>query len=218
MTEIIIMQPWVALKNIVCEKCMVYADFLKFPAELRRKSIHLGCSLLPLLYHFYLNREQIILLSGMISIVFLSAEFLRFRFSRIQKLFSGIFKTLLRDSEREKNLTGATYLFLSATITFILFEKNIAVPSVLVLTVADSFAAIVGKMTNSIKFFGKTLAGTLTFFISGTVVLWLFFAGPGFLLFIVMIPVTLLEAAVVKINDNIVIPLSTGLMLYLVTG
>jgi len=193
-------------------------DLLQLSTELRRKAIHLGCSILPLLYHFYLDREQIILLSSIISIGFLSAEFLRFRFPRVQTLFSSIFHPLLRDSEKAKNLTGATYLFLSATVTFVLFEKSIAVPSVLVLTVADSLAAIVGKITNSISFFTKTLAGTLTFFITGLLVLLLFVAQPALRLLIVIGPVTILEAAVVKINDNLLIPLSTGFILYLISG
>jgi dolichol kinase len=193
-------------------------DLLRFSTEFRRKVIHLGCSILPLLYYFYLSREQIILLSGMMCIGFLSAEFLRFRFPRVQALFSSIFQTLLRESEKTKNLTGATYLFLSATVTFVLFEKNIAVPSVLVLTVADSLAAVAGKMINSIRFFSKTLAGSLAFFITGLLVLWLFVPAPLSLLLLVIGPLTILEAAVVKINDNLLIPLSTGFILYLVSG
>jgi dolichol kinase len=195
---------------------MVSADILKLSAELQRKSIHLGCSFLPLLYHFYLSREQIIAFSGFISIIFLSAEFLRFRFMRVQALFSRLFVPLLRESEKGKILTGATYLFLSATITFIVFEKKIAVPSVLVLTIADSLAAIAGKMTESVRFFRKSLAGSLAFLVSGTAIIWLLVPGIGYTALFVVIPVTVLEAAVVKIDDNILIPLSTGLVLYLI--
>jgi dolichol kinase len=195
---------------------MVSADILKLSSELQRKSIHLGCSFLPLLYYFYLSREQIIAFSGIISIIFLSAEFLRFRFMRVQSLFSRLFVPLLRENEKGKTLTGATYLFLSATITFIVFEKKIAVPSVLVLTIADSLAAIVGTMTESVRFFRKSLAGSLAFLVSGTVIIWLLVPGIRYVSLFVVIPVTVMEAAVVKVNDNILIPFSTGLILHLI--
>jgi dolichol kinase len=206
------------IAGIIDPDTMAPADLLKFRAELKRKAIHLSCSLLPLLYYFYLSREQIIAFSSLISIIFLTAEFLRFRYLHVQKMFSRFVGPLLRESEREKTLTGATYLFLSATITFIVFEKMIAIPSVLVLTIADSFAAIVGKMIDSIRFFRKTLAGSLTFFITGTVIIHLVLPEIGYMVIVVMLPVTLLESAVEKINDNLLLPVSTGIILYLVFG
>jgi dolichol kinase len=189
-------------------------DFLNIKAELKRKVIHLSCTALPLLYYFYLSREQIIILCSTISILFIIAEILRFKHRESGILFHYIFSSLLRENEKQKNITGATYLFISATVTFIIFQKEIAVPAVLILTIADSFAAIVGKMTESAKIFKKSLTGSLTFFFASVLILYLFLPDLGWLLPVVAFLVTLIEALPVAINDNLLISLSTGIILY----
>jgi dolichol kinase len=191
-------------------------DLLNFQAELKRKSIHLLCSLLPFLYYYYLIREQIILISSTISILFLIAEFLRFRNKLSKDLFRRIFDPLLREEEKNNHITGATYLFISATVTFIIFEKNTAVVAVLILTIADSFAAIVGKMTDSGRFFSKSLAGSTTFFLISLFIIALFFPAIGLVSVIIAVLITILEALPLRINDNLLISLGTGFLLYLV--
>jgi len=192
------------------------SDRLKVLPEIIRKSIHLCCSLLPLLYYFYLSREQIIIISSIISITLIISEYLRYHYNTTRNLFHRVFDSLLRESEKDKTITGATYLFISATVTFIIFKKNIAIPAVLVLTISDSFAAIVGKATVSPKFIGKSVAGSLTFFIITGIILIILFPGKAALMVMVAALLTILEALPLKINDNIVIPIATGILLYLV--
>lgn len=194
---------------------MKAADLLDKKAELKRKIIHLSCAILPLLYYFSLNREQIIVLCSIISIFFLIAEFFRFRHKQSGLIFEKIFFPLLREDEKNKHVTGATYLFISATITFILFKKEIAVPAVMILTIADSFAAIVGKMTVSVKFFNKSLAGSITFFVISLCILFLFVPELGWLNLIIAALLMLIEALPLSINDNLLISLSAGFMLSL---
>jgi dolichol kinase len=198
------------------EKHLKKVDFLSIEAELKRKVIHLSCVILPLLYYFYLNREQIIILCSTISILFLIAEILRFRHRESGVLFQKIFSPLLREKEKNKHITGATYLFFSATVTFIIFRKEIAIPAVMILTIADSFAAIVGKMTDSAKFFDKSLAGSLTFFLISMMIFYLLVPELGWMTPVIAFLVTLIEALPLPINDNPLISLSTGFMLYLV--
>lgn len=195
---------------------MKKVDLLNLQAELKRKVIHLSCAVLPLLYYFYLNREQIVILCSTISILFLIAEFLRFRHRESGVLFKKIFSPLLREREKNKHITGATYLFISATVTFIIFRKEIAVPAVMILTIADSFAAIVGKMTDSLRFFDKSLAGSVTFFFISLIIIYIYVPEIGWLSLVIAILVTLIEALPLPINDNILISLSTGFILYLV--
>jgi dolichol kinase len=185
-------------------------------AELKRKVIHLSCAVLPLLYYFFLNREQILTICSIICILFLIAEFLRYRHKQSGLIFKKIFFPLLREGEKSKHITGATYLFISATVTFFIFKKEIAIPAVLMLTIADSFAAIVGKMTDSARFFNKSLAGSVTFFILSLTILYVFLPEIGWMNIIIALLVTLIEAMPVPINDNLLISLSTGFMLYLV--
>ena len=192
------------------------SDRLKVLPEIIRKSIHLGCSILPLLYYFYLSREQIIILSSIISIILIISEYLRYRFNATRKLFHMVFGFLLREDEKDKTITGASYLFISATVTFLIFEKNIAIPAVLVLTISDSLAAIVGKATVSPKFIGKSVAGSVTFFFFTGCILIILVPGKAVFMVTVAALLTILEALPLKINDNILIPLATGIILYLV--
>jgi dolichol kinase len=188
-------------------------DLLNIREELKRKIIHLSCAILPLLYYFYLSREQIIIICSTISVLFLIAEILRFRHRKSEVLFQNIFFSLLREKEKNKHITGATYLFISATVTFIIFKKEIAVPAVLVLTIADSFAAIVGKMTDSARVFDKSLAGSLTFFIISMIILFLFVPDFGWFMPIIAVIITIIEVLPLPINDNLLISLSTGIIL-----
>jgi dolichol kinase len=198
------------------DKRLKSADLLHKKAELKRKIIHLSCTILPLSYYFFLSREQIIVLCSIISVFFLVAEFIRFGHRQSSLLFERIFFPLLREEEKTKHITGATYLFISATITFILFRKEIAVPAVMILTIADSFAAIVGKMTVSAKIFNKSLAGSVTFYLISLALLYIFLPELSWLLLFVAFVVTLIEALPLGINDNILISMSAGFILYLV--
>ncbi len=195
---------------------MKKVDLLNLQTELKRKVIHLSCAVLPLLYYFYLNREQIVILCSTISILFLIAEFLRFRHRESGVLFKKIFSPLLREREKNKHITGATYLFISATVTFIIFRKEIAVPAVMILTIADSFAAIVGKMTDLGKFFSKSLSGSVTFFVTSACIVSLFLPDLGWMALLVAALVTILEALPLRINDNILICFGTAIILFII--
>ena len=192
-------------------------DRLNFTAELKRKTIHLSCTVLPILYHYYLSREQILVICSIISIFFIFAEVVRFKHDRSERIFEKIFSNLLREEEKRNHITGATYLFISATVTFFIFRKEIAVPAVLILTIADSFAAIVGKMTDSAKIFSKSLAGSVTFFFISLAILSIFLPELGWMSLFVALVITIVELLPLPLNDNVLITLSTGFVLYLIT-
>lgn len=171
--------------------------------------------MLPLLYFIGLSREHIFILSSSITSVFIIFEILRFKHRASGELFNKIFGPLLREEEFN-HVTGATYLFISATISFLIFDKPIAIAAVLILTVADSFAAVVGKILVSPKFISKSVAGSTTFMIMSMIILLMIFPEIGIQVLFVVVPVTLLEAVRMPINDNIVISISSGLLLTLI--
>ena len=65
-------------------------------------------------------------------------------------------------SER-RQVTGATYMALSATFLFFVFDKEIVVLALLFLAVGDPLAALVGVRDHRARLFGKSLAGTGAF-------------------------------------------------------
>ena len=119
----------------------------------------------------------------------------------------------LREDERKKGLTGATYLFLSMSITIFIFEKNIAVPALLILTLADSFAAIIGKLKGKHKFLCKSIEGSITFFLFVLGILCIFVPEIGITIIVIALLITIVEALPIPINDNILIPIFAGIFL-----
>jgi len=104
-------------------------------------------------------------------------------------------------------------LFAGISASFFLFSKETAVISVLFLTISDPLAAIVGKWIGKTSIFDKTVEGSAGFFISSVIIIFLF-SGVSFTMVTVAFIVTIIEALPLKINDNILIPLTAG---YLIT-
>ena len=182
--------------------------------EIRRKLIHLGCAIFPLAYAFYLSREQILLICVTITVLFLIAEVLRFYNSFGSKWFIKIFFPLLREDEKHKNLTGATWLFIATTLAFVLFDKQAAVPAVLILTIADSSAALVGKGIGKNQIVGKkTWEGSTAFFLVCLAVIYFFVPQANWSIVLITGIVSLVEVLPLPLNDNLWITFSAGLLI-----
>jgi len=188
-------------------------DLLDNRAEILRKSIHIMCSVLPLSYLYFFSREQIIILSGFITIGFVFVEILRKFSTKIQQHFIFFFKLLLRENEKENKITGATFLFVSLTLIFIFFDKSTAIPAALILTIADSFAAIFGKKLGRRRFLNKTVTGSITFFLLGNVILFIFLPELKLLNLVVITILTFIEAFTLPLSDNLTLPISACLLI-----
>jgi len=196
-------------------------DLLDSRDEFFRKLIHISCSVVPLSYFYYFSREQIIYISGFMSIGFVLAEILRNYSTKFQHYFILVFRPLLREDEKEKKITGATFLFVSLTIVFLLFDKSKAIPAALILTIADSFAAIIGKKLGRRRFLNKTVTGSITFFLLGNVILFIFLPQLGLLNFVIVTILTFIEALALPVSDNLTLPVSACLLadvMYFIKG
>ena len=182
---------------------------------MERKSIHLATSAIPVAYYFVLTREQILFLSVFLTVGFFTADILRMKFALAQKYFIRIFSSLLRESEQLRRFTGASFLFLGITITLAAFPKEIAIPSILLVTIADSLAALGGKWYGRHEFFNKTLEGTLTFIGTGCLLV-AYFWGWSILVLLVVIPVAVVELLGEKVNDNLTIPVISALLMQVI--
>lgn len=184
--------------------------------ELVRKAIHLSSSAIPLLYWFVFERD--IILKGVIilSMGLLAAEYLRLHIPTGKRLFNLVFGSALRTHEHQ-NLTGATYVFTGAVLCVFLFPKEIAVPSLLILSLSDTFAALVGIPFGKHPFLAKSMEGSAAFFIVSILILTLFFPGTIILNLLVAIILTVAEAYPMNLDDNFMIPLLSGLLLSLIS-
>jgi glycerol-3-phosphate acyltransferase PlsY len=81
----------------------------------------------------------------------------------------------------------------------------------LILVISDSLAALIGKSIGKIKIGDKTLEGTLAFVISATAIAYVI-QGNFLESLFVAVCVGVLEVLPLDINDNITIPLWSGVL------
>jgi dolichol kinase len=196
---------------------------INYRDELVRKLIHL-CSLsIPTIYYFIPRSTAIIILS-VFTILAILLDLARYLHSDIGKVFYKVFGFLLRKHEldhKKKNLNGATYVFISALISIIIFPKVIFITAFTILIISDSMAALIGRKFGRHKFLSKSLEGTLTFFISAIIVVLLTPKVEGNILEYIIGFIAAGIGAIVEnvsfglADDNLSIPLSIGLSMWL---
>lgn len=116
-------------------------------------------------------------------------------------------------------LTGASWVLIAATLTFLAFPKVISTTSFTVLIVSDTAAALLGRRYGKRRFLDKTLVGTVCFVVSALAVtvvyqnvfqLGLWFVVSG-LLASVLCGIVEAGSMRLKLDDNISIPFSFAL-------
>ena len=189
-------------------------DILTYNQEVYRKLIHITSSIHAILLWF-LGKEVIILYILAAAIIFPVLDFSRKYIPFLKKLYSFCFGKVSRPYEYQR-LSGSSWVFIGVAVTVLLFEEKVAIISLLVMSISDSAAAIVGIKYGKTKLFNKSLEGSVAFFISASLII--FSLSPA--LFIVNVT-ALLFAVIVELfstpllNDNLFIPVSIAFILTL---
>jgi dolichol kinase len=109
-----------------------------FFIELRRKAFHLTGSLIPIVYYF-LSKDTAVIALSLINAILLLIEGLR---------LSGKIRmpgTILRQHEN-KQVAAYIYFQMASLISIIIFDKTIAIASILMLAVGDAAAGLAGTL------------------------------------------------------------------------
>lgn len=196
---------------------------IDYKTELLRKTIHLFSLSIPIVYYF-ITRELALQILIPLSLFCLAIDFARYFFKPLSNLIYSIFGFMLREHEmdsKKKNLSGATYVLLAASVVILIFPKVFAIPSIAVLIVSDISAALIGRKFGKHKFLAKSLEGTLAFFISGTLVVLFTPKIEGLLLEYIGFIFAVAVGAIAEnisygwADDNFSIPVSMSLALWL---
>lgn len=148
---------------------------INYRDELVRKLIHLFSLSIPVIYYFIPSSTSIKILAAL-TIFALLIDTGRFVSNSFAKVFYKVFGFLLRKHEldtQNRNLTGATYVLISALICAIIFPKVIFVTAFSILIISDTMAALIGRKFGKNKFLRKSFEGTLAFFVSASIVIFL---------------------------------------------
>ena len=105
-------------------------------------------------------------------------------------------------------------MFIGSATTILLFDENIAIIALLVMSISDSAAGIIGMKYGHTKLFNKSLEGSMAFFISTSIIV-LSLSPALFIvnLAAVFITVIIELLSTAKFNDNLFVPVSIALIL-----
>ena len=185
--------------------------------ELRREIVHILSGIGFVLFLLFLPYAKIILFlilifGGFVS--FFSTQFYIPVFSKCLGWFE-------RDGNRGFPGKGVIFFFIGSLLSLQLFEQNIAIASILILSFADPVSHFVGANFGSTKIFRKNIEGPIagilagTFFASFFVHPLLAFAGSFAAMFLEAVEIAMAGKTV---DDNLIIPLVAGTIIYLLSG
>lgn len=129
-----------------------------------RRLIHLGSSVIPLGY-WVAGREAAIVILFFLTIAMIGIEIARIHTTWGRRTYQRFLGSVTRPSE-ERRPTGATYVFIGALLTAILYSPTVAILSMLFMSVGDNAAALVGQRYGRIPIGSKSLEGTLACFLA----------------------------------------------------
>lgn len=135
------------------------ADLQPVRQELKRKLIHLSSVVLPLGYWIIGPSKGTVVLGGL-TVIALITEGIRLRTAWGRAVYGRFFGSMTRAAEQAR-LTGASYVFIGAFLSALLFEPTIATLAMLFMSLGDGAAALVGMRYGSIRMGHKSLQGTL---------------------------------------------------------
>jgi len=177
--------------------------------EIRRKIVHLATLVIPFGYAVTSEKTVLFFLLPFF-LCYLFIDLLRHYHSGMASLFQKYFFGRVLREEEKQNLMGSTYFLFSSLLTILLFPKPIAITSLLILILSDTAAALVGKWIGKVPVFGKTFEGTMAFFLSSLVIVWIYPCLDRFSATLAALGATLVEILPMKVDDNLTIPIVAG--------
>lgn len=151
-------------------------------------------------------------------IVSLLIDLFRIQQPSFRKLFHKLFGQILRKHEKH-DFTGATFLIFSCMLCVVFFNPMIAFLAMSYLSIGDTFAAMIGMMMGKRKFIrqNKTLEGSLACYASVLIFSVIFAPNISPWVYVTgSFIATLAELWIVPIDDNIKIPITSGLAMTLI--
>jgi len=126
-----------------------------------------------------------------------------------------IWGPLIRPQEESK-YTGASYIMFAAVITVIMFPKPVAICALSFIIIGDTAGALIGRKWGRHKFRNKSYEGSLAFFLSSLIPALYLPVIPFWVIATGAAVATVTEALSSEIDDNLSVPLVSGLAMHLI--
>ena len=187
--------------------------------EIGRKLIHLFNLSIPISYVYIIPyKNQMTITMIVFAILFVIIDLARMRSEFVKKIFNKLFNFMMRESEISGRFTGATWVLIISVPIIYFFPKEIAVLSLVYMSLGDIAAAIIGQSFGKTKIGKKTLEGSIgclticaaAAFIINNVPLLVSMSGA--------VMATIFEALPINIDDNVLIPIGAGTTMAVVSS
>jgi diacylglycerol kinase (CTP) len=200
---------------------------LRTDVHLLRKLWHCGCGLIGLYFYFAsgLTQKEWVPLILTLAFVSLTVDILRIRSARLNKFIMIFMGPFMRESERD-SISGFPFYALGVGLALAFYEEKVAILAVLFLIFADPISSFVGIKFGKTKILpNKSLEGSLAGFFVCFLATAFYTSLSGeitikILLFSILCGIvgTLSEFLSQKIDDNLTIPLISGLGISVLNG
>ncbi len=177
--------------------------------QVYRKIWHLSFLWAPIVYYFWLDNRDAVVLSLIFLAFFFILDLIRLNWDRGNEVAYRHFSWLLREQER-KGFNTWIYFAMSCLVCALFFEKKVTVLCITLLCVGDPIAAIIGSKYGTVRILNKSLQGSLACFVACFLVAQYMF--DPVVAFWAALTATFFELISSRLNDNLSIPIFTGLM------
>ena len=196
---------------------------IPYPAELKRKALHLLALMAPLTVTVLGKTWSLALLLPGAALA-LTADVLRVRSAPFARFIDRLFGPLMRSEERPPvggpvSINGATWVLISSGLLILIFPVRIALAAFVMFMIADAAAAVVGRRLGRVHWgsSARTVEGSLAFLATGLAIMGAFALG-GYVTFWTGAAAAFFgcaaEALPKPLNDNIRVPLVAASVLF----
>lgn len=183
-----------------------------------RETIHMSGFFVSFVCMYLLSRYFVAFLTLLLAVLYASSEVLRMLGTYIP-FFTNVTKLAARKSEYQEFVSSPLFFAMGIMLSLVVFPEPIGYVSVAVLTLGDGFASIFGQKLgnkqipyNKIKYVEGTSFGFIFAFLGS-----MLFVHP-FKALIASAVGMFIESLPLPLNDNLVIPLFSGLALVIYSG
>jgi len=190
---------------------------ISLKGEILRKLTHLGAFVVPGSYYFLKIPEPYILsILSLAWLIIILIEISRFRNWKLWDYTKWFMAPMLRDSElKGDNFSGAFYILPAMIASILFFDPPVTLISLSFIIFGDPASAIFGRRYGKHKFKNKSLEGSTAFLIFAVAVAIFAPEIPLWIALLGAVTATITEALSFEVDDNVTVPLISGLVITL---